>query len=198
MRGSPQFLSDVCAAVTEFLESYGQQDHCIDGSVILASVLHELGYPEAYPVTVRVRILNRALIDWIETHLDTNPGGEALVCDDDQAIEMKLGDEAAGDGRRWGGHLAVIIPYFFFDQHALLDITIGQVNRPEFGVLIPPLCLRIGNEVSEGKRVATIEVNDCHVIYQAFPNDHSFGDWHVIIAANSTREATEDICKRLK
>lgn len=198
MGGDPQFLSDICAAVGEFLESHGQQEQCIDGSAILASVLHELGYPKTYALTVRARVLNRALVNWIETHLGPHSVGETLVCDDNEAIEMKLGNESAGTGGRWGGHLTVVIPHYFLERHALLDITIGQVNRPEFGVLLPPLCVTIDDDVINGMRVAMIDVEGCLVIYQAFPHDHTYGDWHRIISTSQIRDATRSICQRLK
>lgn len=198
-RGSVEFLCAVCDAVVESLERVGKQHHCIEGSALLAKVLHKLGFPEAYPITVRVRILNSALVKWVEEHVVSNDGSEPSVCKDENAVEIRLGDVASGSHDRWGGHLAVVLPHYFREEHALLDITIEQANRPEYEVSLAPICLKSGNDFVAGNcPLAISNVNGCTLVDTTRPNDHSYGNWEELMAVTEIDETAMHIAERLK
>jgi len=98
---------------------------------------------------------------------------------------------------RWAGHLAVIIPNHFGDRHALCDLTIGQVNRADWEVDLPPMCLRVSDDFVAGRRPFKTVVKGSLVTYEAFPEDHSYSKGSDWLEMEGLDETTSNVISRL-
>ncbi len=179
-------LEAICGEVGRILYENGHHHSCIVGSALLLQVLHGLGYSEAYPLTVGVQICNRKFQQWVEQHGSPNDEASSAACNEMGGVEIIIGKEGEGliAADRWAGHLAVAIPNHFGDRHALCDLTIGQANRPEWEVQLPPLiCLRVRDDFVSGASPFQTVINGSLVIYNALPDDRSYSegrDWLAI------------------
>ena len=72
--------------------------------------------------------------------------------------------------RRWPGHLVLR------SGSHLIDATIDQANRPQHGIVMPPMLLapHVADEFWRAKKLLGVEINDCQVVYEARPNDNSY------------------------
>jgi len=79
-----------------------------------------------------------------------------------------------------------------------VDLTITQANRPELGIDLVPVVLKVPKAFIEGRHVIETTILDCRVIYEAFPNDQSFntrGYWN---NSSTIAELAARIVERLK
>jgi hypothetical protein len=76
--------------------------------------------------------------------------------------------------------LVVVVPNIFGDRHVLCDITITQAHKPEWGILLVPLCLRVPDTFVKGETDFKADVQGSLVGYMANPDDESYkaaADW---------------------
>ena len=134
-------LAAIALAVVAELTRIGQQHSCIFAGVLTTKVLHRLGHLKAYPMTVRAFIFNPQLYEWVKAN-DFDDVGER------EAEWSALGGRGVslGEGRadtvpsnKWLGHMAVILPDYFGDRHAMLDLTMPQAQKLEWGLRLPPM-----------------------------------------------------------
>lgn len=81
----------------------------------------------------------------------------------------------ASDGT-WNGHIVVVI------NHVLIDMTIGQLNDPRFGIMFEPphITAEVDDDFLSGTRLLSGMQGGMLLCYQAFPNERSFeqsGSW---------------------
>lgn len=157
------------------LERIGEQHSCILAGAALIEALKRKGYQKAYPLTVRAIIVNPLLVDRV---LQSGfPSDEKVkkqwVEEGGRWIGLGSGPEGPGRGQ-WDGHLAVIIPQQFGDRHALCDLTLPQADKPDWGINLCPLLLRVSDSFVNGSASFKAPVKGSLVTYWAFPNDHSF------------------------
>ena len=196
---SARHLGAISDEVSRELAENGLEYHCIHGSALLTRVLHQIGFPDAYPLTVGVRIFNSPYQQWAERHGSPEDEAAAKACGDygGAAILLGKGTEGMVPEERWAGHLVVIVPGAFDDRHALLDLTIVQAHKPDWGIELQPLCLRVSDQFVSGRIPYKGRVNGSLLIYDAYPNDHSYnddGDWMAITGLD---EATSSVVRRL-
>lgn len=170
-------LGDIMDQVRIMLCEHGMHHSCIDAAALLTKVLHRVGKSKAYRLTVNVRLINAAFQRYVEAHGFPQDEATARDCNDAGGATIILGRDAPEipEGN-WPGHLVVIVPYAFGDRHALLDPSITQAEWPEFGITLRPLCLRVGDEFVKGKKEAKFKVNGTLMIYDAYPDDHTYND----------------------
>lgn len=156
----------------------GQQHSCIVGSEVMLRVLHLLGYTEAFPMTVAVQVWNPAYKRWFAEHGDPEGNSEAVAaCNAAGGLRIFVGKGPVEivDASKWDGHLVVIVPNAFGEWHALLDLTIVQANRPEWEVVLQPMCLKVRSAFVTGESFVG-EQNGCMFAYKPFPEDESYKD----------------------
>lgn len=112
--GSIHSLEDLLRQTASVLIETKCADQCISGSAILLKVLQQQGYPDAYPLTVCVTIVN-----------PKKPENG-----------IKLGKGTDPIPGKWPGHLVVVVPKYQGDDHLLIDLTLGQVNGKVSGISI--------------------------------------------------------------
>ena len=156
-----EVLQKISDEVFADLECRGLHHSCIEGSALLTSVLRMMGFVDAYPLTVGVAIFNKANQDWVKAHGAPADEASCRACDaaGSMTIVIGKGTEHLVSEDRWAGHLAVVVPAVFGDRHALLDLTIVQAQRPEWDIVLKPLCLRVRDQVVAGKDPGKVVVN---------------------------------------
>lgn len=183
--------------VLEVLEEYGFHHHCIEGAALVMAVLHKLGLTDAYRLTVRVVISNAAHVRFLKEH--GTPVDDAMInaYNDAGGAQVQLGYEEAGPDR-WAGHLCVIVPNGFGDKHALLDPTIPQASQPDWGIQVPPVCLKAADDFVGGQRIAPFQIGEAVLAYEAFPNDQSYNQWGDRLDSLGFEDAVRDVLQRIR
>jgi len=170
-----RILGSAVPVVLEELRDYGFEGHCIEASSLLMKVLHGLGLTNSYRLTVGVRLINEALRLYVAEHGMPHDEATGKACDDAGGATVILGRDApeVPEGT-WKGHLTVIVPNAFGPKHALLDPTITQANWPEYGIEVPPLCLKVTDDFLSGEREAKFDICETLLIYSAYPDDVTY------------------------
>lgn len=193
-----QTIGRIIPVLMDELAQYGILDHCIEASALLMKVLHNTGIPDAYRLTVGVQIINEAAYRFIEANGYPETEESIKAFNDAGAATVVLGRDApeVPEGR-WRGHLAVIVPHAFGEKHAIIDPTTPQVNWPEFGIELPPMCLKVRDEFLEGKRPAFFAPFNTRIQYTAYPDDHSYNDHGDTMEKEGFDVAVSEVLKRL-
>ena len=195
-----QKLLPIATATHTELQKIGLHHSCIFAGAVLTEILHRSGYPAAYPVTIRGFILNPELREWAIAN-DFN------ISDETEAEWRQLGgrlvDFAAGpvtpeNEEKWHGHLGVVIPHYFGDRNALLDLTIPQINNSEWKIVLPSITTLVSDEFVRGEDEYRMNVNASLIIYTADPNDKSYMDTPLWKDESRYKELGSRIADRLK
>ena len=150
-----QQLANVMDALVIELHAIGEQKSCIGAGAALVSTLHRLGFTMAYPLTVRVDILNP-----IATQDAERPGWKPDgALQPDGAFTITVGDFESDLGPEvWPGHLVVIAPNVTGDKHVLLDPTIIQANHAESGIKLVPIMVNVKDDFTSGAKQRSFPV----------------------------------------
>ena len=149
-----------------------REDSCINSTRVLFDVYRAFGLA-AEAVTVRARIYSSGFVNRAarEGHMPESPEEASSWTSEAGVWSVGIGYGGADMGRdKWPGHLVLRS-----DAH-LIDATIDQANRPEHGIVMPPLLLlsHTPDAFWNAEELLEAEVNDCHVIYEPRPHDHSW------------------------
>ena len=159
--------------VIEELERVGENHSCIMAAAVLIDVLNTQGVKDAYPLTVKPRILNPKFTSRLKREpFPQTPQLQAEWSADGCSI-VAIG-HGEGSSRQWPAHLIVIIPKALDGRNAALDLTVTQANVPAWGIELIPLMMAVPDEFLKGAKEFKAPVNGSIVIYQAFPEDRSF------------------------
>jgi hypothetical protein len=169
-------LSGVITAVLQELERAGERHSCITAAGVLLDVLHVCGISDAYPLTVRARVLNPTFAERLqrepfptcpETLQEWTAAGGALV------LIGKNGQADIGPDY-WDGHLVIVIPGALSGRPATCDLTLVQANRPELGIDLMPVTFTATERFLAGEQERHLRVNGSLVVYKAFPGDCTY------------------------
>jgi hypothetical protein len=107
----------------------------------------KLGISGTQQLTVGVKILNRAYLEFVQKHGVPRDEASKMAFNDSGAAALLLGKDApeVPEGY-WPGHLVVVVSHAFAEKHALLDPTITQADRPALGINLQPLCLPVNDD----------------------------------------------------
>lgn len=158
------------------LQHYGEHNSCITMSVVITKVLRMTGYEAAYPLSVRVSIYNQASIEWMEQYgvpTDRRAWDQMVEAGGAQAY-IGFTPERLLPQNHWTGHLAVVVPNLFDTRHGLIDSTISQANKREWGINLVPVVLKVSDEFVAGAKPVLTRIGSCRVLYEAIPSDQSY------------------------
>ena len=191
-------LSAIVPETVRMLAEHGFQSHCIEGAALLTKVLRKVSISGTQHLTVGVKILNPAYREFVKRHGVPQNEASKTAFNDSGAAAVVLGKDAAEvpEGN-WPGHLVVIVPGAFGEKHALLDPTITQADKPDWGIHLKPLCLAVSDDFVSGRRPAEFEVNGSLLRYTSYPDDHSYGDWSHFMAREDIDRAASEVVSRL-
>ena len=167
------FFDTLLEGTAEELKVVYSLDCCIEATRILCSVLRDCGI-EAAPLSMRVLVFNPQLTEWLKTHTlreltleSRDAAGQWLV---------QIGHTGEKTRGKWDGHLVCVVA-----EHAFLDATLTQADRPYKGIVLQPAAFRCSPEFYHGERIAKYLMNGCGLVYQPFPDDRSYQKaraWH--------------------
>lgn len=152
------------------------------GSVVtcrtLLAALNKFGKENITPLSVKVLIFNPYVTK--EFKPGHNPSRKRLnaLLDHKKGHSIAVGmEEAEGDG--WKGHLVLIANTP--EGTWLIDPTLNTASRPEHNMWLLPIGVKVDDDFGrfDGSR-AILKLNDCAVMYSAFPSDRSYEnlvDW---------------------
>ena len=113
-------------------------------------------------------------------------------------VGASLGVEREGvPTNQWAGHLVVIVPNVAAGKYLLCDLTLGQVNKPEWGIELPPKVFVVTEAFVRGAQDSRITANGCSVLYKAFSSDHSYDGFPVWSDAPRQDESAKRILEAL-
>jgi hypothetical protein len=188
----------ICDEVVRELVEHQHQHHCIEGAALMMKVLHQRGFSEAYPLAVQVEIFNKAFQEYIETYGPPNDEVSRKALNDTGAASIRIGGRAEEIPKsQWPGHVVVVVPGVIEGRHILLDPTIIQAEKPEWGIRLQPLILLVKDQFASGEAPHRIKVLGSLLIYHAFPDDHSYSDAGDLMAIGGLDEAALHVLGRL-
>lgn len=164
---------------------------------ILRDALERFGY-EVAPLSTQVLIFNPFVTkEFKPGHSPSKKRLNALL-DHRKGHSIALGmDKSEGDG--WKGHL--ILTMKNKEGTWLIDPTLTQASRPEHKIHMLPLGVKVNDDfgTTDGSR-AILRLNDCAVLYSAFPSDKSYEnvlDWYLENEKCGVDKVTNQIFERL-
>lgn len=194
-------LNDISEFVFNDLALRGMHRSCIHGSALFLRVLHEAGFPEAYPLTVGVAIFNDASQKHLNTHgMPKDDEGFRLFNEAECIfVAVGLGSTTTLEGKEgWDGHLVVVIPNIYGDRHAVIDLTIVQVDMPHWNISMDPMGLVVGDAFVTGASPSLFKRNGITFQYQARPDDRSYAEERELFAIEGLKQAAANLVMKLK
>jgi len=165
-------LQTLIFTVLDELHGVSEQHSCIMAGAVLLDVLRAKGIKDAYPLTVKLRILNPKLTARLkDSSLLQTP--ELLQPESDEEGTVTIG-HGEGTANQWPVHLIVIIPKGLKGRDAACDLTIIQASVPDWGINLAPIIVGVREAFANGSEHLGVTMNGCRVMYTAFPEDHSF------------------------
>lgn len=163
-------------------------DCCIAATALSLAVLRQCGYANVRALTVRVSLANAAATTIMAAHPEGITAGLVNYWHAQRAKLVIIGADDAAMGRvrhatgRFVGHLvAVVPPCEPAPLGLLLDLSIGQAARPEYGLHVGPLVTVTSPEFLAGAGELGIQQADgSQISYKAFPAITSYAaspDW---------------------
>lgn len=122
---------------------------CLNGTRCIIEVLRAFGV-QARPVSVTAIAANRVWVERIKAKL--------APLDDPDAWAIGVDTAGSGEEGKWPGHLVALV-----EGRWLLDVSAGQMNRPERNILIPTFFVAEWN----GKKTQPYDLSDGGVVEYA-------------------------------
>lgn len=150
-----------------------RKDCCIDATAIVCDVLDHFGFTPL-PMHCDLTVLNGAGQAWSKEH-GRLPQSQAEI-DDWNTRKGKLiqirSDDSPKDANGYCGHVVTLCE--IDGAMRLIDLTLDQCDRPEFGIALPPLLANVDEDFWEGDKPASYDIDDCYVGYVAYPYKRDF------------------------
>lgn len=160
----------------EIAKSY-HADCCIDATAIVLDVL-DYASVNGRALCTKANIRNKAALAFIEKHdgpaLVTDPPEKLAEWENVKAKWIGIGYETHQEGG-YRGHLVTIAKYH--EQDVLIDLTLNQADRPDYGIIVPAIIAEATPEFITGSKSLNLSLNDeFHVWYNAEVSRDDFID----------------------
>lgn len=180
----------------EELDRVSEAKSCIMATVVLLDVLRAKGFRDAYPLTVKYKVLNPKATERLKNEsFPQTPEQKAQWNADGCAIVATTDKNSATD---WAGHLIVVIPKGLNGRDAVCDLAITQANIPAWNILLGSVLMGVRDSFINGTEDFGLIMNGCRVIYRAFPDDQSFRQTPLWKNSLKREAIVKRILKRLK
>ena len=174
-------MSDPAAHVFELLSERSvaksalrrrfREDSCINSTRVLFDVYRAVGIA-ADAVSVRTRIYAPAFVDrgHREGRMPESPEEVHSWTSEPGVWSVGIGFGTDLGKHKWPGHLVLR------SDSTLIDATIDQANRPQDGIVMPPMLLlaHTSDAFWRADDLLGVEINGCQVVYESRPNDNSY------------------------
>jgi hypothetical protein len=174
-------VADLASQVFDLLSERGvakaalrrrfREDSCINSTRVLFDVYRAVGIP-AEAVSVRTRIYSPGFVERVhrEGRMPKTPEELQSWTSEPGVWSVGIGYGIGHGKNKWPGHLVLR------SGSHLIDATIDQANRPQHGIVMPAMLLlaQVPEAFWRGEEPLAAEINDCHILYEARPNDNSY------------------------
>jgi len=179
-------------ARSEILKEF-RADSCIASTAVGLDILTHFGIL-AEPLPVRTLIFNEPFVTRIEN--EGWPTGQQVQNwseqDGSYSVGIGIGPQQPN---KWAGHLVILI-----EKRLLLDLSIDQATRPQYNMLLDPLCIEVDEQFLSGSP-KVFKVNQCVVRVDALKGNDGYAsspDWMFLgrrkkIVANTLRLIQGDL-----
>ena len=139
----------------------------------MLDVLRARGVNDAYPLTVKPRILNPRFTERLNDEPFPQTTEQLAQWDADDCHIVVIG-HGKGSETEWPAHLVVVIPNALNGRDALCDLTITQANVPDWGIVLGAVLVGVRESLVDGSEDFGVTVNGSRIVYRAFPENQSF------------------------
>jgi hypothetical protein len=160
-------------AVLDELHRASEERSCIMAAAVLLDVLRARGVNDAYPLTVKPRILNPRFTERLNDEPFPQTTEQLAQWDADDCHIVVIG-HGKGSETEWPAHLVVVIPNALNGRDALCDLTITQANVPDWGIVLGAVLVGVRESLVDGSEDFGVTVNGSRIVYRAFPENQSF------------------------
>lgn len=168
---------------------YYNPDCCIAGTAIAIDVLAEFGI-KAKPFPTRLMVFNRIFVDIIV---------EKGLMSFEDAMKINPNAYSVGVGfgeKREGGYLGHLVAVT--SDNTLVDLTITQANRPQYGIVCHPVISVVDDNFLSGKDKFIIHsTSGILAVYEKLDNDAYLvsKDWTLV---ERRKEIVQRLVKRIR
>lgn len=159
----------------QYILRNARTDSCILSTAVGCEFLTQRGIL-AEPLPVQVMIFNKKFVEHAE-RVGRLPIGNELESwskeDSSYSVAIGLGGDPLPG--KWPGHLVILA-----EKSYLIDLSIDQANRPEYGMVFEPIFCKISNSFFSEPMLFSYA--DCIFRYDAKPNNLGFlssPDWMI-------------------
>ncbi|MBZ5619903.1 MAG: hypothetical protein LAQ69_14450 [Acidobacteriia bacterium] len=153
------------------LRRHFSEDSCINSTRVLFDVYRAVRI-SAEAASVRTRIYSPGFVNRAYREGRMPESAEEVHS---WTLEPGVWSVGIGHGldhgkNKWPGHLVLR------SEGDLIDATIDQANRPQHGIVMPPMLLlaHTPDAFWRAEDLLGVEVNDCQVVYESRPRDNSY------------------------
>jgi hypothetical protein len=183
--------------ILEELDKIGEAQSCILVTAVLLDVLKAKGIKDAYPLTVKYKVLNPKAAERVKNEMllpqtpeqvaQWNASGCAIVSITDEDTTT-----------HWAGHLVVVIPKGLKGRDAICDLAITQASAPEWDIRLYPVLMGALDSFLNGTEKFSVPMNGCLIMYEALPDNQSFRQTTLWKHSLKRELTVKRILKRLK
>jgi hypothetical protein len=159
--------------VLQELEEASEEKSCIIATAVLLEVLNSKRVKGAYPLVVKYKILNPQFTKRLKKEGFPQAPEQIARWQADGCAMVAITNVTAARND-WPGHLVAVIPNGLNGRDAICDLTITQANVPPWKIILRPICMGVRSSFLEGSEDFGLTMNDCQIIYRAFPDNRSF------------------------
>jgi hypothetical protein len=159
--------------IVEELDRVSEAKSCIMATVVLLDVLRAKDIRDAYPLTVKYKVLNPKATERLKNESFPQTPEQMAQWNADGCAIIAITDDK-DSATHWAGHLIVVIPKGLNGRDAVCDLAITQANVPAWNILLGSVLMGVRDSFIKGTEDFGLIMNGCRVIYKAFPEDQSF------------------------
>lgn len=181
----------------EELDRVSESKSCIMATAVLLDVLKARGIRDAYPLTVKYKVLNPKFTERLNSEPFPQTPEEIAKWQNDGCAIVAITNEINSD-THWAGHLIAVIPKSLKGKDAICDLTISQANVPEWNITLGSVVVGVRDSFKDGIEDFGVTMNGCQVIYRAFPGNQTFRQTPLWKQSLKREALVKRILKRLK
>jgi hypothetical protein len=187
----------IVPTILEELDRASEAKSCIMATVVLLDVLRTKGIRDAYPLTVKYRVLNPKATERIKSEPPPQSSEQMAQWNAEGCAIVAITNEE-NSPTQWAGHLVAVIPRGIKGRDAVCDLAIIQAGVPAWNIMLHPLLTGVKDSFIDGSEKLSVTMNGCLIMYEALPKDQSFRQTPLWKHSLKRESIVKRILKRLK
>lgn len=153
------------ARIRQQILAHYLRDSCVATARATVDALKQAGV-DVFPLSVRVYIVNEPVQQFSLEHGYFPEVGTDDYPPDGYGIGLGVTPSTPD---AWAGHVVVVA-----ERKWLLDFSIDQANRPDYGIVLDPLVAPVTERWIRGKEMMLLHRGPAYLYYQTLPGDKGF------------------------